>query len=206
MSHKAAPFVVRLALTICVFLALPRAAMAATPAESFVAGNIQAAMVILDDKQLTTSQRKAHFQDFLLGITDMKRIARFTLGKYAATASPAQQDAFTAAFQNYAATVYQSYFSRYSGQKLAILHTTERSPDDFIVATAMTSPGSSSDAPLEIDFRVRTDGPSPEIVDIGVSGVWLALAEQADFASVLDHNGGDIAGLTAHLNATVTKY
>ena len=206
MPHKAAAFAGRSALALCVFLGLPHAAMATTPAESFVAGNIQAAIVILDDKQLTTPQRKAHFQDFLLGITDMKRIARFTLGKYAATASPAQQDAFSAAFQNYAVAVYQSYFARYSGQTLAILHTTERSPDDFIVATAMTDPGSSSEAPSEIDFRVRTDGPSPVIVDIGVAGVWLAPAEQADFVSVLDHNGGDIAGLIAHLNATAAKY
>jgi phospholipid transport system substrate-binding protein len=199
-------YVVRVGMALCVLLALPLAAMAATPAETFVAGNIQTAITILDDKQLTTPQRKANFQNFLLGITDMKRVAHFMLGKYAATAPPAQQVAFAEAFQNYAVTVYQSYFAHYSKQKLAILHTTERSGGDFIVATAMTNLASHNDAPLEIDFRVRTDGPSPEIVDIGLSGVWLAVAEQADFVSVLDRNGGDIAGLIAHLNTIAAGY
>src|SRR5580693_3972856 len=114
MFHRAAAFALRLAIGLGVCLALPRPAMAVPAAESFVSGNIQAGLAILGDKQLTEPQRRAHFQDFLLGITDMKRIARFTLGTYAATASPAQQDAFAAAFQNYAVAVYQSYLTRYS--------------------------------------------------------------------------------------------
>jgi phospholipid transport system substrate-binding protein len=205
MSYRTGLLALRLVMVLCACLALPRPAMAGPPAESFVSENIQAGLAILSDKQLTGPQRNAHFQDFLLGITDMKRTARFTLGKYAVTASAAQQDAFAAAFQNYAVTVYQSYFTRYSGQKLAVLRTTQRSPSDFVVATAMTSPEQRGEPPLEIDFRVRTDGATPVIVDIGVAGVWLALAEQADFEAVLDRNGGDISALIVHLNAAAAK-
>lgn len=207
MPRRAAAILFRLALVLFACATLPRPAMAAPAAESFVSDNIKAALAILDDRQLAAPQRKAHFQSFLLGITDIKRVARFTLGKYAASASPAQQDAFAAAFQNYIVAVYQSYFMRYSGQTLAILRTTQHAPGDFVVATTMTSPEDRSvQHPLEVDFRVRTDGATPVIVDIGVAGVWLALAEQADFVAVLNSNGGDIPALIGHLNDAAAKF
>ena len=55
--------------------------------------------------------------------------------------------------------------------------------------------------PLEIDFRVRTDGAKPVLVDLGVAGVWLALAQRDQFLAVLAQNNGDIKALTAHLRA-----
>jgi len=192
-------------LMICLTLLMPaRAAFAATPAESFVSGNIQTGLGILANPQIAPAQKKAQFQTFLLGITDMKRIAVFTLGKYAATASAADQDAFAAAFQNYAVAVYQSYFARYSGQGLVVLRSSQHAPGDFIVVTNMVD--KSGQPPLEIDFRVRTDGAKPVITDFSVGGIWLAIAEQADFTGVLDKNGGSIPGLIQHLNATASQY
>ena len=184
--------------------AMPLPAMAATPAETFVAGTIQSGRAILADAQLTPAARKAQFQTFLLGVTDMKRIAIFTLGPYAATASQADKDAFASAFQNYAVAVYQSYFARYSGQTLAVKSSNQHAPGDFIVVTNMVD--KSGQPPLEIDFRVRTDGPKTVITDFSVAGIWLAIAEQADFTGVLAKNGGSIPGLIQHLNATASLY
>ena len=64
----------------------------------------------------------------------------------------------------------------------------------------------SGQPPLEIDFRVRTDGPKTVITDFSVAGIWLAIAEQADFTGVLAKNGGSIPGLIQHLNATASLY
>ena len=186
-------------------LALPGRALAATPAETFIAGNIRTGLAILSNAQLAPSQRKAQFQTFLLGITDMKRIAVFTLGPYANSASAADQDAFASAFQNYAVVVYRSYFERYSGQTIAVLRSTQRAPGDFIVVTNMVD-SKSGQPPLEIDFRVRTDEATPVITDFSVAGIWLALAEQADFSAVLAKNGGSIPGLIQHLNAAASQY
>ena len=59
-------------------------------------------------------------------------------------------------------------------------------------------------APLTVDFRVRTDGAKPLVIDIGIAGVWLALTQRDDFAAFLSKNNGDVDALTAHL-ATVAK-
>ena len=78
-----------------------------------------------------------------------------------------------------------------------------RAPDDFVVRTNMTGKGA---APIEIDFRVRTDGAKPVLVDLGVAGVWLALAQRDQFTAVLGQNNGDIKALTAHLRSTEKLY
>ena len=82
--------------------------------------NIHKGLDILNNKGLSAEQRRSQFEQFLLGLTDMKRIADFTLGNYRRSASPADQDAFDAAFQNYAVAVYQSYFAKYAGQTLKV--------------------------------------------------------------------------------------
>jgi phospholipid transport system substrate-binding protein len=194
---------IALAISVCV-LAMARPALAATPAETFVTGNIQTGLAILGNAQLTPAQHRAQFQTFLLGITDMKRIAVFTLGKYAAGASAADQDAFASDFQNYAVAVYRSYFERYTGQTMTVLRSSQRAPGDFIVVTNMVD--KSGQPPPEIDFRVRTDGAKTVITDFSVAGIWLALAEQADFGAVLAKNGGSIPGLIQHLNTTASQY
>lgn len=168
-------------------------------AEAFVNTKIRAGLDILQNTALTPDQRAGQFQDFLLGITDTKRIALFTLGRYAAGASPADQDAFVQAFQNYAVAVYRSYFLMYSGQSLSVTGSQARAPDDAVVSTSMADP--TGRAPLKIDFRVRTDRATPVITDIGLSGMWLALAQRDDFTSFLGKHQGDVAALAANLNA-----
>ncbi len=180
-------------------LALAPAARAATPAEALVSDNIQKGLAILNDAQLTQAQRAGKFETFLLGVTDLKRVSTFVLGPYAATAAPADRDAFAAAFQRYAVAVYQSYLGRYAGQTLQVTGSRAYAPGDDIVSTTLIDPAGGR--PLEIDFRVRSDTGTPVIVDFSVAGVWLAPEERDQFTAFLGQNGGNVAALIAHLGA-----
>ena len=175
-----------------------------TAAETFVNTDINAGLAILKNPSLSVDQRNNQFETFLLGITDLKRIALYTLGSAAATATPAQVDAFTTAFQNYAVAVYRTYFQLYSGQTLNVTGSDVRGPDDVIVHTSMASPGGAQ--PLKIDFRVRLGGGKPVITDLGVSGIWLAVSQHDDFAGFLGQHHGDVTALTAHLNEVAQAY
>lgn len=172
------------------------AAWAANAAEDFVSGNIRTGFDILNDRAADSTQRRERFASFLLGLTDVKRTALFMLGRYAQGAPQADIDDYVAAYQDYAMTIYQTYFALYAGQSLRVISSRERAPGDFIVATNMVGPGST---PMEIDFRVRTDGEKPLLVDVGVSGIWLALAQRDEFLAVMAQYNGDIKALTAHL-------
>jgi phospholipid transport system substrate-binding protein len=186
------------------FAALPAAAQDANPAEQFVSGRIRDGLAILNQTNLDADARSHAFEDFLLGATDLKRIALFTLGSAASSATPAQRDAFVAAFRTYATAVYRSYFQRYSGQSLTVTGSRANGPGDTIVRTTMVDPNGSG--PLAVDFRVRTDGPKPLVIDIGISGVWLALTQHDDFAAFLARNNGDVDALTAHLLDVARTY
>jgi phospholipid transport system substrate-binding protein len=180
---------------------------AATPAEDFVQQNIHRGLDILNNKQLSADQRRSQFEGFLMGLTDMKRIANFTLGQYRRTATPADIAAFENAFQNYAVAVYQSYFSKYAGQSLKVISSQQRSSDDFIVATQLIDPSDKSgQQPLEVDFRVRTDSGKPVVVDFSVAGIWLALEERDQFTAFLGQNNGNIHTLIAHLNDLAKQF
>jgi phospholipid transport system substrate-binding protein len=197
-----------LALAALLPLALPTpAAAAGNAAENYVTDNIHKGLELLNNRSLSAPQKREQFESFLIGLTDMKRIAMFTLGQYRRTASPADLDAFGAAFQNYAAAVYQSYFARYAGQTLKVTGSTERAPGDFIVATALIDPNDKSgQPPLEVDFRVRTDAGRPVVVDFSVAGIWLALEERDQFTAFLGQNNGNIGMLITHLAELAKQY
>jgi len=182
-------------------------ASAATPAETFIADNIQKGLVILNDRQLSEAARADQFQQLLLGLVNTKRIAGFTLGQYARTAPQADQDEFAAAFQDYSIAVYRSYLGAYAGQSLKVTGSSQRAPDDYIVTTVMVDPNDrGGQRPLEVDFRVRTDSGRPELIDISVLGIWLALSQRDQFVAFLAQNHGDVKALTAHMRQTASQY
>lgn len=179
----------------------------ANPAEDYVQQNINKGLDILNNRQLSTEQRRAQFETFLLGLTDMKRIADFTLGQYRRSASPAELAAFEFAFQGYATAVYQSYFAKYAGQSMKVTGSQARTPDDFIVATQLIDPNDhSGQDPLEVDFRVRTDTGKPVVVDFSVAGIWLALNERDQFTAFLGQNNGNVPMLVSHLGELAKQF
>ena len=198
-----------LGLTVMFALAAPAATpafAAGNVAETYVSDNIHKGLEILNNKSLPRAQKEQQFEVFLIGLTDMKRIAMFTLGQYRRGASQADLDAFAAAFQNYATAVYQSYFSKYSGQTPKVTGSIEPKPTDYVVTTQLIDPGQSGQPPLEVSFRVRTDAGKPVVVDFSVSGIWLSLEERDQFVAFLGQNGGNIRTLIAHLSDLAKQY
>ncbi len=182
-------------------LSAPARAAAANPAEAFVQQNIDKGYVILNSTTLSPDQRRAQFRDFMLGLTDVKRIGMFTLGQYANSAPKPDVDAFTAAFTDYAVAMYETRLGKYKGQTLKVTGSMERSADDIVVNALVTNPTGNKDAqPINVAFRVRktADG-RPIITDMQVEGIWLALSERSDFTGFLQQHGGSVAALTQNL-------
>jgi phospholipid transport system substrate-binding protein len=203
------PVIARRAVLIAALLPvlLIRPALAADPAQTFVSDNIHKGLDILNSKSLSKQQKADQFEQFLLSITDMKRIADFTLGQYRRTASPADVQTFEAAFQNYAVAVYHSYFSAYAGQTLNVTNSTMRAPTDYVVTTQMINPNDhSGQAPLEVDFRVRTDTGRPVVIDVSVAGVWLSVEERDQFVSFLGQNNGNVKSLVSNLSDMAKQF
>jgi len=187
---------------LCVLLlpALPARAQTAE-AEHFVAQGIEEAFFILRNTDLSTDGRAAQLERHLLRLTDMRRVALFTLGPAAQTATPAQRDAFVAAFRDYALATWRAQFMTFLGGSMTVTGARANAADDILVHASLTD--GSGRAVMPVDFRVRTGGAGPVIVDIGLAGIWLAVVQRDDFAAFLARNQGDVAALTANLEARV---
>ena len=177
-----------------------RAAPAANPAEAFVQENIEKGYAILNSTTLSDEQRRSQFRDFMLSLTDARRIGMFTLGPYANSASKEDVEAFISAFNDYAVAVYESRLSKYQGQTLRVTGSVQRAADDVVVNTNVVNPATPNAQPLRAAFRVRkTSDGRPIVTDIQVEGVWLALSQRSDFTGFLQQHGGRLADLTSDL-------
>jgi phospholipid transport system substrate-binding protein len=194
--------VFRLAL-LALALTLPAAglAQAATPAEDYIQSNIQRGLDILNNKSLAPADRRDQFRGFLESLTDLRRVALFTLGSAARTASDADKDAFVTAFHDYAVAVYNERLSRYNGQVLKVTGSTENAPGDFTVRTVLVDRGNST----EVDFRVEGAPGQLKLLDASVEGIWLSIEERDQFSGFLGNHGGDIHALIQHLNALTAQ-
>jgi phospholipid transport system substrate-binding protein len=194
-------FVAALVLAICV-----RPALAAPPAEQYITESVQRGMGILNNTQLNKEQRKNEFRNFLLGLTDINGIARYTLGQYRRTASTEDTAAFEETFKEYAMAVYQSYFAKYTGQTLKVTGSYALNGEETIVKTVVVDPKKSSAKPMEVNFRVQNNAGKFVVVDFSVEGVWIRELERNDFTSYLGQNGGNVGVLTASLKKKTAQY
>jgi phospholipid transport system substrate-binding protein len=172
---------------------------ASPAAESFVQTNVQHGLQILNNTGVGRPQREEQFRGFLLGLTDLRRIALYTLGPARRLATPAQQETFVEAFRDYAFAVYGTEFSKYSGQTLRVMGSVERAPGDELVRTQLVDPNAQGQEPIEVDFRVYGSKGHYSVVDIVVAGLDLAITEQEDFSAFLAQHNNDVRALTANL-------
>src|ERR1700761_252332 len=134
---------------------VPAQAQNAPGAEAFVSSNVQKGLAILNNRGISQPQRSAQFRSFLLTLTDLRRIALYTLGPARRTSSPADQNAFVDAFRDYAFAVYEQEFNKYSGQTLKVTGSIQKSPGDYLVTTVLIDPNAPrNEEPIEVDFRV----------------------------------------------------
>ncbi|MGD0864788.1 MAG: ABC transporter substrate-binding protein [Rhizomicrobium sp.] len=177
-------------------------AIAASPAETYVQDNVQRGLQILNNHTIPDTQRRAEFRDFLTGLTDIRRIAVFTLGASRRTASPADIDSFVNAFRDYAVAVYESRLTQYSGQALKVTGSSDRAPGDSIVSTVLVDPSgkTAGQQPIEVDFRVLNDNGKFVVIDVSIAGVWLAIEERDQFSAFLEQNNDNVPALVAHLS------
>jgi phospholipid transport system substrate-binding protein len=189
------------------FLASP-SAHADPGAENFARNNVQRGLTILNNHNIPDAQRRAQFRDFLTSLTDIRRIALFTLGAARRTANPQETEQFVNAFREYAVAVYESRLSAYSGQALKVTGSTERQPGDDIVTTILVDPSGRANNqgdPIEVDFRVEGENGHYVVIDASIAGVWLALEERDQFTAFLQENHDSVPALISHLNALTQR-
>ncbi len=147
----------------------------------------------------TETERLDGIEELVDEYVDMRRVSRFVLGQFARRLTDEQKTAYDPLFRKYATKVYQNVLSEYSGQKLAVTGSIDRSERDIIVNSKVVNPAP-GDPLTDVVFHWRVyrsrDG-GLSIVDAGADNVWLALEQRSTFTSIISNNGGPPDGVDA---------
>ncbi|NNL88732.1 MAG: ABC transporter substrate-binding protein [Marinicaulis sp.] len=178
-------------------LSSPTVALADEPAESYIGAILVEAEPVLNAE--TEDAVLDGIADLVDKHVDMRRVALFTLGQYARQMTAEQREEYLPLFKQYATIVYQNALSNYSGQRLEVTGSIDRSERDIIVNSKLADPNPGDPfADAVIQWRVyRSKDGDMAVVDAGADNVWLAIEQRSQFTSVIANNGGGATGIDA---------
>ena len=167
-------------------------AVAAGPSAFVTQFNAQIGQ-ILGDKSLTPAERQRRFHDLLDQDVDLSRISKFVLGHHWEGSGGAFQQEFTSVFENYLVRALIDRLAEYGGDSINVTGMQAEGEHSAVVSTTMVYP--SGAAVSRIDWLLRKTPDCFKIEDVNDSGVSLAVFYREQFATVIGHDGGQVAGL-----------
>jgi phospholipid transport system substrate-binding protein len=181
-----------LVLTVLLF-AVPREA-AAQDARAFVGTLGREAIEVLGPN-VAPAQRLARFRELFRNDFDIPGIGRFVLGRYWRTATPQEQREFLPLFREYTVRAYSTRLSAYGGEPFRVTGARSNGEETIVASEIIRSNGSR----IVVDWYLLNDGGRFKITDVYVGGVSMKVTQRDEFASVIQRNGGRVAGLIAQL-------
>jgi phospholipid transport system substrate-binding protein len=178
--------------------------MAARPAAAFDVGDARRLIdSVVDDINAIIASGKAEagmlrdFEAVFARYADVPTIARSALGPAARTASAAELQGFTRAFQGYIARKYGRRFREFIGGTIEV---TDARPlrSYFEVVSIARLRGRS---PFDLRWHVSDRGGRPLFFNIIIEGINMLAAERTEIQAILERRRGSIAALTADLDA-----
>jgi len=173
--------------------AIPAAAAADPTA---VISNLGSRALEVLGKNAPQSQRVARFRELLREDFDVPEISRFVLGRYWNVATEEQRAEFLKLFEEYIALAYSTRLAEYTGETFKVTGS-RPDADGAVVSSQILRPAGA--APVKVDWRLIGRNGAYKISDVSVDGISMAVTQRSEFASVIQHNGGQVQGLITML-------
>lgn len=141
------------------------------------------------------AQRAAMFRQLLASDFDLGDAARFALGPYANSFTPAQREEFMALFRDTIAQSYAHRLAQYAGEPFRVTGTRPMGGETIVSSEVLRRGGS----PVHIDWHVISRDGRFLVTDVDVNGVSQRLAERSQFIGIIQRNGGRPEALLAAL-------
>ena len=197
-------FAFALILNLAVGLASPGWADDTSPDEErakiFVTELADEAITILKT-QTTREGREAGFRKILDERSNMRRIARFTLGSFARKISDEDFATYQQLLNELIIKVYANRLGEYGNEQL-VVRRSQSKKKNFIINSQIEFDNGRQ--PIAVDWWLyREKDGSFSLFDVRVIGVWMAQEQRDSFASILKTNRGDISALLGHIRKRI---
>lgn len=172
---------------------LARAAFAQSAAQATQFINQTARqMIAVIDSPASQAAKSAQLQQIVNRAVAVDEIARFCLGRYWRSATPAQQQEYAQLFHRVLLNSITGHLGDYKG----ITYTLGRAiPGDggVQVPSVLTRPGQPT---ANLTWVVANDGAgSPKIIDVLAEGTSMRVTQRSDYGGFLDSHGGNVGAL-----------
>jgi phospholipid transport system substrate-binding protein len=163
-------------------------------AEGFVKSFVDQLVAVVNGPQDQAAQQAA-LGPIIDQNVDVNTIARFCLGRFWASATPAQQQQYVTLFHRVLLNNISGHLGEYKGVTIE-LNGSHPQGGDTLVASVINRP---NNPPANVQWVVSTATGSPKVIDVVAEGTSLRLTQRQDYASYLVHHGNDIDKLIAAL-------
>jgi phospholipid transport system substrate-binding protein len=165
-------------------------------AGAFIKDLADRAIAVLNNKSLPTQQRVDSFRALFLEGFDVPAIAQFVMGRAWTRATEEQRQTYLKLFEEVTLLTWALRFNEYGGETLK-LNKTRAEGRVAMVESQVIRPGRD---PVRVEWRIERPRGAYKILDIGVEGTSMAIAQRADYSSVLQQGNGKIEALIAALH------
>lgn len=187
------------ALVVLALLPAPLRAETPTDRATALVQSLADQLIALLRSGRSEAQLYTAFEGLLARYGDIPVVAGSVLGPPWRTATPAQKQAFVAAFQGYLARKYGKQFRDYQNAAIAITRARDAGKNGVLVETRVTRPGRDG---FVVEWQVSERGGAPKVVNLIIEGVSMLTNERAEIGAQLEAARGNLDKLTATLNAT----
>lgn len=120
-------------------------------------------------------------------VFNLPEMTRFAVGTAWSTLSPADQAALVRAFTRNTVATYAHNFDSYNGHRFVINPKVDTRGPDKLVRTQLVSQGGS---PVNLIYRMRSDGGTWKVIDVYYNGsVSSLLGQRSEYATTLRSGG-----------------
>lgn len=144
---------------------------------------------VMNDKSTPDAEKLVQLEALFVDVVDVDWVGRFVLGRHWRTASDEQKEAYRPAYRDFLIKHYTSRFAEYSGETFSIEQVEERRKDEFMVRMNIQRPA--GQAPVVVDYMLRSAGKDFKVFDIVVEGVSLINTQRSEFGSLVERKGMD---------------
>jgi phospholipid transport system substrate-binding protein len=179
---------------LAALLPLPSLVQAATSvadAQGFIDSLGEAAISSLTGSTLSESEREDRFRSLLESHFNLPGICKFVLARYWKVASDTERTDFQRLFETLLVQSYAKKFAEYAGERFKVSNAHPNDDGSITVNSLIDRPNGEQ---IRLDWRVE-DASGLKIADLIVEGVSLRTTYRSDVASVVQNNGGKVAGL-----------
>lgn len=140
-------------------------------------------------RALGTRGRYERLRPAMEAAFDLAAMTRIAVGPAWSRMAPAEQSALVQAFSEWSIATYANRFNGYSGESFTTTGETTLQSGDRLVRTSLNRV---SDAPVQLNYLMRSAGGGWRIVDVYLTGTISELASRrSEFAGVLQQGGAE---------------